>query len=507
MIDDLAINPKIRRIVIVGGGTAGWMAAASLSKHLAKLGCQIRLIESEEIGTVGVGEATIPPIRSFIRELGIDEDELIRATSATFKLGIEFTDWTRLGHSYLHPFGETGFAMKGVPFDAYWLKMFLKGSAGRLEHYSLMAAAAAYGRFSRPLKVPNTPLETISYALHFDASLFALYLRTYAEALGVIRTEGKIGQVNVRPDDGFIDNVVLQNGEEISADLFIDCSGFRGLLIEGALKTGYEDWRHWLPCDRAIAIPSERLNRLPSHTVATGTTAGWTWRIPLQHRTGNGHVYCSDFISDDDAHDILVRGLNSAPQAAPNKLRFTSGRRKKLWNKNCVSLGLASGFLEPLESTSIHLIQRGIALLLQLFPDRNFADANSDRYNQTLAFEYERIRDFLMLHYTTSERDDSAFWRHCRSIVVPDSLRERIALFRSYGRIIRENSELFPPQSWLYVFVGQNILPRFVDPMAAGLRESDVKETLLNIREVVRQCVGVMPAHNDFIATNCMAAI
>jgi len=496
----------IRFIAIVGGGTAGWMAAASLAQHLATGGCRIRLIESEAIGTVGVGEATIPPIRDYIRGLGLDENDLIRATQATFKLGIEFKDWTRLGHSYFHPFGETGFALDGVSFEAYWLKMVLSGQASRLEHYSLSAAAAAHGRFTRAQPVPNTPLETLSHALHFDAGLFARHLRRYAEARGVIRTEGKVQQVTLRSEDGFIESLTLESGERIEADLFIDCSGFRGVLIEGALQAGYEDWSAWLPCDRAIAVPSPRLDPPPVHTVATGTTAGWTWRIPLQHRTGNGHVYCSGFIGDDEALDLLRRGLNGPMGADPIQLRFQTGRRKTFWSKNCIALGLAGGFLEPLESTSIHLIQRGIALLLQAFPDRRCAPAVADRYNQALAFDYQQVRDFLLLHYSQSERVDSPFWRHCRDLPPTDSLRERLASFRQYGRIVQEAKALFPRQSWLYVLIGQSLTPSAPDPRAEGLDEATVRETLLNIKEVVRLCMQVMPGHQAFIDANCKAA-
>jgi tryptophan halogenase len=494
---------RIRSIVIVGGGTAGWMAAASFARFLKGLNCRIQLIESEQIGTVGVGEATIPPVMDFIRALGIDENDLIRQTKATFKLAIRFQDWTRIGHSYFHPFGQTGFEIEGVPFSAYWQKMRAQDKAARLEEYCLQAVAAENGKFMRPVKAPNTPLEKITYALHFDASLFAKYLRAYAEARSVIRTEGKIRDVSLRAQDGFIEAVTLENGERIAADLFIDCSGFRGLLIEDAMKTGYEDWSHWLPCNRAVAVPCERTGPLSSYTLATARDAGWQWRIPLQHRVGNGYVYCSDFIDDQKAADFLLANLEGKPLANPNPLRFTAGRRKKFWNKNCVSLGLASGFLEPLESTSIHLIQRGIAVLLQMFPDRNFEPADVERYNRQFVFEYERVRDFLLLHYTTNERNDTPFWRHCRAIAHPDSLKEKIALFKGYGRIMREESELFPIQSWLYIFTGQNIAPRGYDPMADTLDPQKIKSALENIHSVVAKCAEAMPAHQDFINATC----
>ncbi|HEY4077844.1 MAG TPA: tryptophan halogenase family protein [Rhizomicrobium sp.] len=497
-------DSRIRSIVIVGGGTAGWMAAASLAHFLENLGCSIRLVESEQIGTVGVGEATIPPIMDFIRLLGIDENDLIRETRATFKLGIGFRDWARPGHFYFHPFGPTGFGMGPISFPAYWLKMFLAGNASRLEDYSIQSMAAEMGRFMRPVHAPNTPLNKITYALHFDASLFARYLRRYAEARGVMRTEGKVRKVKLRSEDGFIESVSLENGETLAADLFIDCSGFRGLLIEDTLKTGYEDWTRWLPCDRALAVPSERSGPPPSYTLATAREAGWQWRIPLQHRTGNGHVYCSGFTSDEDARNTLLTNLDGKPLAEPLPLRFTTGRRKKAWSRNCVALGLASGFLEPLESTSIHLIQRGIAMLLKFFPDRNFEQADIDRYNKIFEFEFGRVRDFLLLHYTQTERE-GAFWDHCRNIPLTDSLQEKVDLFRSHGRILREDTELFPVQSWLYIMIGQNVRPRGYEPMVDTLDPAKVMANLEDIRKVVRECAAAMPLHQEFIDRNCSA--
>lgn len=496
-------NDPIRSIAIIGGGTAGWMAAASLARFLEGSRCSIRLVESEQIGTIGVGEATIPPIMGFIRSLGIDEDELVRETRATFKLGIEFRDWTRLGHSYFHPFGNTGFEMRGVPFAGCWMKMLQAGQASRLEEYSLQAMAAAQGRFMRPVKAPNSPLEGITYALHFDAGLFARYLRGYAERRGVVRTEGKVAQVSLRPEDGFIDSVTLEGGETVTADLYLDCSGFRGLLIEGALQTGYEDWRRWLPCDRAVTAPSALAGPPPSYTLTAALDAGWRWRIPLQHRVGNGHVYCSEFINDEQAAEALLSKLEGPALADPLTLRFNTGRRKKFWNKNCVAVGLSGGFLEPLESTSIHLIQRSLAILLKMFPDRHFDPVDIDRYNKSFVFEYERIRDFLLLHYATNERDDTAFWRYCQTIEHTDSLKDKIELFRSYGRILREESELFPVQSWLYIFMGQGIMPRRYEPMADILDPAKLKAGLEDIRRVVRQCAETMPRHQEFIDQHC----
>ncbi|MBB6252992.1 tryptophan halogenase family protein [Nitrospirillum iridis] len=503
--NDTATNAPLRRIAIVGGGTAGWMAAASLAKFLHNLKCDIQLVESEQIGTVGVGEATIPPIMNFIRVLGLDEDDLIRQTNATFKLGIRFQDWTRVGHSYFHPFGHTGFEMEGIGFSAYWMRMALAGNAAPLEEYSLQAMAAAHNRFMRPVKAPGSPLEGITYALHFDAALFARYLRSYSEARGVTRVEGMVARAELRPEDGFITALQLEDGRRIEADFFIDCSGFRGLLIEEALQAGYENWQRYLPCDSAVAVPSAVAGPPPSYTLATAREAGWQWRIPLQHREGNGLVYARDFLSDEVARGTLLANLAGKPLAEPRVLRFTTGRRRESWKRNCLSLGLASGFLEPLESTSIHLIHRGLALFIQMLPDRHCEPADIARYNRILAFEYERVRDFLVLHYATGQRRDSEFWRHCAAIERPDSLKAKIDLFQGYGRIQREDSELFPEQSWLYVFTGQDIRPRRHDPLADLLDADKVRGALANIHDVIARAAHSMPTHQAFIDRHCSA--
>ncbi len=491
-------DKRISSIAIVGGGTAGWMAAAALAKALAGMQVRIRLIESSRIGTIGVGEATIPPIMDFIRQLGIDEDELVRQLKATFKLGIGYRDWTRPGHAYFHPFGPTGPGLGAVSFPAYWLKMFLQGKAQRLEEYSIQAVAADMGRFARPVHAPNTPLNKLTYALHFDASRFAQYLRGYAEARGVERTEGEVRHVALRPDDGFIASVSLDNGATIAADLFIDCSGFAGVLIERALATGYEDWRRWLPCDRALVVHSERTAPPPPFTQVTARDAGWQWRIPLQHRDGNGYVYGSAFTTDAEARAVLQANLAGGALGEPVSLSFAPGRRRLAWNKNCVALGLAAGFLEPLEATSIHLIQRGIAMLLRFFPDRDFAPADRERYNRTMEFEFARVRDFLLLHYTQTERA-GAFWDHCRTMPLTDGLSEKLELFRAHGRILREDSELFPVSSWLSVFVGQSVIPRRHDPLVDGLDAAKVSAKLDEIRDAVLRCTKAMPTHQEFI--------
>ena len=497
-------NEPIRTVAIVGGGTAGWMTAATLSQSFPHLRGGIRLVESETIGTVGVGEATIPPIIDYIRTHAIDEDDLVRRTQATFKLGIEFKDWTRPGHSYIHPFGPTGLPKSGVPFYTYWHRCALEGTAAPLDVYSLQALAARQNRFMRPVARMHSPLATIVYALHLDARLFAGYLRAYAEARGVMRTEGNVRDVALRCEDGFIESITLENGERIEADLFIDCTGFRGLLIEGALNSGYEDWTHWLPCDRAVAVPCERTGPLSSHTMASAREVGWQWRIPLQHRVGNGYVYSSQFLADDAAQEILLANLEGAATREPLRLRFTSGRRKQCWSRNCVAIGLSAGFLEPLESTGIHLIQRGIFVLLKLFPDRHFRQRDIDQYNRQLAFDYERARDFIVAHYHFTEREGE-FWRYCRSTVLPESLRERIELFRNYGRLMRDENELFSVQSWFHVLIGQAVTTAGYDPFADSLGPNP-QAALDEIREVVASCASTMPSHEAFIERHCRAA-
>lgn len=492
---------RIQDIIIVGGGTAGWMAAANLVKTMGQSGVRIRLVESDEIPTVGVGEATIPPIMDFIHQLGIDEDELIREIKATFKLGIGYRDWTRPGDFYFHPFGPTGFGLGSVSFPSYWLKMFLKGRAARLEEYSIQATAAAQGKFMRPCHAPNTPLNKITYALHFDASLFVRYLRNFAVARGAVRIEGKVREVHLRPEDGFICSISLENGRTVSADLFIDCTGFRGLLIERALETGFEDWSRWLPCNRALVVQTTHATPPAPYTLVTARDAGWQWRIPLQHRVGNGHVYASAFQNDNEAVDVLRASIEGEPVANPIRIDFTPGRRRKFWVKNCVALGLAAGFLEPLEATSIHLIQRGIAMLLKFFPDRSFERADIERYNKVLEVEFGRVRDFLLMHYTHTERE-GAFWEYCRHIPLTDTLQEKIDLFRSHGRILRDDAETFPVQSWLYVMIGQNIVPRRHDPLTDALDARKIEDKLDEIRITVKKCAETMPAHNAFMDTH-----
>jgi tryptophan 7-halogenase len=496
----------LKTIVIVGGGTAGWMSAAALATAL-KGRYEIRLVESDEIGIVGVGEATIPMIQIFNKVVGIDEAEFIKATQGTFKLGIEFVNWGRLGERYMHGFGRIGQDLWTVRFDQYWHKMNALGRAQPLENYCITRMASKANRFLPPqANVPNSPLNDIAYAYHFDASLYARFLRGFSEARGVRRTEGKIERVVQRQSDGHVEAVVLASGERIEGQLFLDCSGFRGLLIEQALKTGFEDWTHWLPCDRALAVPCESAPVLTPYTRSTAHRAGWQWRIPLQHRTGNGHVYCSRYVSDDEAAATLLAHLDGKPLADPRPIRFTTGMRKLGWNRNVVAVGLASGFLEPLESTSIHLIQASIQRLIDFFPDSGFDATDIAEYNRQSRFEYERIRDFIILHYHLNQREDSEFWRECAHMSVPETLRHKMELYQAHGRIVRFDNELFTEFSWLQVLEGQNLRPRGYHPLVDLQSEEAIAEYLEGVRQVITKCVEVMPDHRAFIDRHCKAA-
>ncbi len=502
----MAEQSDISSICIVGGGTAGWMAAAALAAKLAGLPIAITLVESDEVGTVGVGEATLPHIRAFNLALGIDEAEMMRATEATYKLGIEFCDWGRRGDRYIHPFGDFGPTTNDVPFYQYWLKLRQSGDRSRIDEYSYPVIAAEQGRFRRPSGDLDAVESTFGYAYQFDAGLYAKFLRSFAEKRGVSRTEGRVVRVVQDGETGFVRDVVLTNGTTISADLFIDCSGFRGLLIETALQSGYDDWSAWLPCNRAIAVPTQSNGALRPFTRATARTAGWQWRIPLQHRVGNGHVYCSSFISDDEAHDQLVAGLDAPMQAEPRRLSFTTGRRREFWKKNVVAIGLAGGFLEPLESTSINLIQDGITELLAVFPDKGFAARDIAEYNRRIGLHYERIRDFLLLHYVATQRDDSEMWRHFRNLRLPDSLSERIDAWRTRGHLIQYEFGLFLSPSWVAVFLGQNLVPDRHDPRVENMSVDALTARASDVRAKVDAAVRRTPEHTAFIRESGGAA-
>jgi len=493
----------LKKLLVVGGGSAGWMTAAALSNALGK-SCKIELIESDEIGVVGVGEATIPPIKIFNQTLGLDENEFVKATQGTFKLGIEFVNWGKAGHRYFHPFGEYGAPFDAVQLHHYWLKARSEGDTTSLDDYSMAWIAAKNSRFDKPMHDRRMVQSTYDYAYHFDAILYARHLRAYAEKRGVKRTEGKITGTELDGETGFIKSVTLENGAKISADFFVDCTGFRGLLIEDALKTGYTDWTHWLPCNRALAVPCENGGEFTPYTRSTAREAGWQWRIPLQHRTGNGYVYSSEHISDDEASTKLLANLDGKALADPRPLRFVTGRRNKFWNKNCVAIGLSAGFMEPLESTSLHLIQAGITRLLALFPSANHDALAEEEYNRLTALEYASTRDFLILHYKASEREDTGLWKYVKHMDIPDTLQYKIDHFRKAGRIVANEVELFRNPSWLAVMVGQMIEPEGYDPLA-DMRGIDGNERLMGLRRVMEDAVEGMPTHQAYIDRFCKA--
>ena len=492
-------------MLIVGGGTAGWMAASFLSQALGKT-IRIEVVESDEISTVGVGEATIPPINKFNEALGIYENEFVKATQASFKLGIQFKNWGAQGDSYIHGFGSIGHMTGAVEFHHYWLKMFQEGKVDRLDDYSINLLACEKNKFMRGTdKYPNSPLADIGHAFHFDAGLYARYLRGYAEQRGVVRTEGRITSVQQHPDSGYVTSVTMENGNTITADLFVDCSGFRGLLIEQTLEVGYHDWSHWLPVNRAYAVPCESVSPLTPYTRATARTAGWQWRIPLQHRIGNGHVYCSEYISDDEAASVLLANLDGKALGDPRPLRFTTGMRKKFWDKNVVAIGLSSGFMEPLESTSIHLIQKGIARLVSFFPDTGFEQADIDEFNRHSQLEFEQIRDFIILHYHATTRDDTPFWNYVRTMPIPDTLQQKIDLFKANGRIFRINNELFTEPSWFEVMFGQGLRPKGYHPLVDAKPADLIERMIGDVKRVMHGVVDQMPTHEAFIAKYCKA--
>lgn len=495
---------NIKEIVIVGGGTAGWMAAAGLSVLLKNSSVQIRLIESEQIGTVGVGEATIPHIRYFNKLVELDEREFLRKTKATFKLGIEFLNWGQVGDRYFHPFGPFGVNMDGIHFHHFWLRHSRTPNGLPAEDYNLQILAAYQNKFTYPRpNMRGTPLANVEYAFQFDASQYGKFMRGVAESRGVKRIEGKIVNVNQRAEDGFIESVKLESGDEISGELFIDCTGFRGLLTEQTLGSGYEDWSHYLPVDRAVAQGCELNGPITPYTRATAHQSGWQWRIPLQNRIGNGHVYCSEYISDDEAYATLKSGLDGSPISEPNFLRFKTGVRKKPWNKNVVALGLASGFLEPLESTSIHLIQTAIARLMTNFPDKHFNEKDIDYYNERTLLEFEQVRDFLILHYCATQRDDSPFWNYVRTMKLPEKLQQRIDIYMENGRLYRHDNELFGEHSWFAVFEGQNLRPKRYHPIVNNLSEDALDRRMAEVRRVLNKCLGEFEDHEQYLQRLC----
>jgi tryptophan 7-halogenase len=497
------IESPLGTIVIAGGGTAGWMAAAALSQVVDTSATSIVLVESEEIGTVGVGEATIPPIKSFNAMLGIDENEMLSATQGSFKLGIEFAGWGAAGESYIHPFGTYGREVGGIKFHQLWLKLRSEGLTAPYGDFCLSAMAASGGKFDRPSADPHSPLSLIDYAFHFDARLYAAFLRALAEGNGVTRVEGKIGDVEQRAEDGFIAALALTDGRRVEGDFFLDCTGFRSLLLGQALGSRFIDWSQWLPCDRAVAMPSARLADMPPLTRATAHHCGWQWRIPLQHRTGNGLVYSSRLVSDDEAAHLLRNNIEGEAFADPLFIGFTPGRRESAWIKNCVGLGLAGGFLEPLESTSIHLVQSGLSKLISLFPDARHAANERAEYNRLNALQWDYIRDFIILHYKVNRRGDSELWRQCAAMDVPETLDRKLGLFAGSGRMFRYDDELFTDPNWSAVMIGQGLIPERYDPLADALDPAALQKLAKDITGLFRHIVPQMPTHAQYLARHC----
>ena len=497
---------NLKKLIIVGGGTAGWIAAAALAKFVGRV-VEIELVESDQIGTVGVGEATIPQILRLTGMLGLDEADMMRASGATFKLGIEFNNWGRQGESYLHTFGHNGINFNHLDFHHYWLRALKEGDGSDFWDYSFHHKAAYAHKFGHINQLGKSGISGLSYAYHFDAGLFAQFLRRYAESQGVKRTEGKIVDVNLDGETGHVTSVKLEAGAEIQGDFFIDCSGFRGLLIGQALGVKYLDWSRWLPANRAVAVACERTDPLLPYTKATAHSAGWQWRIPLQHRTGNGHVFCSDFMSPEEAETILVNNLDAPVISEPKHLRFTTGRREKFFHKNCLALGLSSGFMEPLESTSIHLIQAGVNKLIEMFPHGRFSRAMEDEFNRQVIKEFDLIRDFLILHYHQTDREDSEFWRYCKNMDVPDTLKAKMALFQESGIIYKEFEDLFGEASWSQVMIGQGMRPDWYHLRANALSSEQLNEFLQNIQTIIGKAIPQMKNHNDYIAAYCPSDI
>ena len=492
-------DQRVHSVVILGGGTAGWMTATALARSFGRA-IKVTLLESEEIGTVGVGEATIPTIHWFNQLIGLDEPEFLRATKASFKLGIEFVDWARPGHRYFHPFGEYGARLPGVAFHQRWLKALAAGGDVPLSALSLAGELAAQNRFARPSGDDRSILSTLGYAYHFDASLYACHLRGIAEAAGVTRVEGRLRDVGREAASGFVTSLTTERGDRLEGDLFIDCSGFRALLIDGAMGGQFEDWSHWLPCDRAVAVPCARVGEITPFTRSTARSAGWQWRIPLQHRTGNGYIYASRFLSDDEAAATLLANLDGEALAEPRMLRFSAGTRRRAWIGNVVAIGLSSGFLEPLESTSIHLIQSGIAKLLSLFPDRDCDPSLVERYNQLLNADMDTIKDFLILHYHATTGKDEPFWVERREMSLPSSLTEREGHYRRSGRLMLETEELFRDASWHAVLNGQGIHAGDYNPLADALDSATNVAQVRQIADVIARAAPTLPSHDEALA-------
>ncbi|MBY6191871.1 tryptophan 7-halogenase [Microbulbifer agarilyticus] len=496
-------NPSpVKRVVIVGGGTAGWMTAAALAKVTQGTDSKIQLIESESIGTVGVGEASIPSLITFNKMLGIDENQFMAETKGTFKLGIDFVGWGAEGERYFHPFGTYGRGIDSIDFQHWWLQRYNQGNSPDLEEYSLAAQSAFAGKFTRMQPMPDAPFDALAYAFQFDAGLYAQFLRKFSEDLDVERIEGVIEDSQESPESGYIESVRLTSGERIHGDLFIDCSGFRSLLMRQALGTKFVDWSNWLPCNRAVAVACERSGAPEPFTRSTARSAGWQWRIPLQHRNGNGYVYCSDYISDDEATATLLENLDGAAEGNPRQLKFTTGHLESFWEKNCIAIGLSAGFLEPLESTSIHLIQSAIQKLIALYPSQNFEEDKRRIFNERTSLEYQRIRDFLILHYRANRRPEP-FWRALAAMEAPPHLARKLTSYQQTGNIFREDDELFSVPSWLAVMHGQGIRTESCHPLTSKMDTSFVKDRLQEVRDGIQYVVGAMPPHGEYLDRYC----
>jgi tryptophan halogenase len=497
----------VQRIVIAGGGTAGWMTAVALSHAFGRRPLKITLVESADIGTVGVGEATIPALHYFNSTFGIDQREFIAESKGTFKLGIEFVDWGDIGRKYIHPFAPYGRDLSNIFFHQLFLKHARaqagRGTTIRIDDYNICCVAAQGGRFKHPVSGESGLAGSLRYAFHFDASLYAKYLRRLSEAKGVQRIEGRIVSVRQNSGTGHIESLILDDGQRIEGDLFVDCTGQRALLIGETLGSGFEDWSRWLPCDSAIAVQSAHIAPPVPYTRSSADAAGWRWRIPLQHRMGNGYVYSSAHIDHEEAERRLLASLEGMPLASPRRIPFRTGRRKKFWIGNCVAVGLAAGFLEPLESTSIHLIQTAVLKLLALFPDLRFDQAEIDAFNRHTVGEYERTRDFLILHYKITQRSDTPFWRYCSAMDVPDAVRETIELFESSGRMLISADHLFTGPSWLSVMLGQGLSPRRFDPLVDTIPEGELQAHMDSVRGEIDRAVAAMPEHMAYVRRFC----
>ena len=494
--DQSNATQAVKKVVIAGGGAAGWIAAAALSQQFSNL-IEITLIESDEIGTVGVGEASIPPMRTFHNLLRIDEQEFMRATEATFKLAIGFENWSNIGDRYMHAFGKVGKETWLCEFHHFWLRGLELGINAELGAYSLEHQAAKANKFA------NSPQLNINYAYHLDATLYARFLRKMAERNGIKRVEGKIKTVSQHPESGFIESLTLESGQTITGDLFIDCTGFRGLLIEQTLKTGYEDWSHWLPCNSAVAVQTASIRAPTPYTSTIADKVGWRWRIPLQHRVGNGLVYSDVHMSDDAATQTLLDAIEGNTINQPRVIKFITGRRRLMWNKNCIALGLSSGFVEPLESTSIHLIMMGVTRLMQMFPFNGVSQTFVDRYNAIAQVELEKIRDFIVLHYNATQREDTSFWKHCKHMQIPDSLQERLQLFLEAGHTFQAETELFRVDNWIQVLFGQGLKPKDYHHFVREMKDRDLAGFLDSLRTSISKTVATLPSHQDFINHYC----